>query len=144
LKFYLCQTSAGPRLSPTQADAKKLDPDFETIELADDKDSRIKHINSLFEQIAGTAPVAAAEPDDEMPVEAPEKPAKAKPGNGSLDWQAAPEAGSCKRCIAMSAAARSLEEIMAITNIEHAIFSMDPPMLSRVQKAAKDRKEELS
>jgi hypothetical protein len=65
MKFYLCKTAAGPRLAGTQADAKALDKNFETVEWATDKDALMERFNDMFAQINGDF---AAEPEQLQPI----------------------------------------------------------------------------
>jgi hypothetical protein len=150
MKFYLCQTPLGPQLAGTQADAKALDKNFETVEWATDKDALMERFNDLFAQIAGIAAVAADEQaypvtdlGDDNHVELVREPRK-KAKVVEPDWQSAPEPGDCKRCVAMSAAARSIEGTMALTNIEHAIQYGDKPFLRKIDEMLETRAEELN
>lgn len=149
MKFYLCKTPDGPRLAGTQADAKALDKNFETVEWATDKDALMERFNDMFARIAGIAAVAADEQSypvtdlgDDDHVELVREPRK-KTKVVEPDWQSAPEPGDCKRCIAMSKAARSIEGIMAVTNIEQTIMYLDKPQLRRVDEALEARAEEM-
>lgn len=148
MKFYLCQTPAGPRLAGTQADAKALDKNFTTVDWATDKDALMERFNDLFAQIAAAS---SAEADRESEIgdddfDRPEPistPVAKRAKVFEPDWQSAPDPGDCKRCIAMSKAARSIEGIMAFTNIEHTIHSADKPFLRRIDEALEARAEEL-
>ena len=50
MKFYLCQTEAGPQLVHLQADAKKIDPNFETILIDLSKQAIMERLNDLMRQ----------------------------------------------------------------------------------------------
>lgn len=45
--FYLCR---GNELAPTQADAKKLDPDFVQIDIPTDKNGLMAFVNNLYQR----------------------------------------------------------------------------------------------
>lgn len=150
MKFYLCSTKQGQRLAGTQVDAKALDPNFETVEWATDKDALMARFNDLFAQLHAASNETFAEASEyaeadepQEPVEAPPSAKKRKEASVGLEWHNAPEEGSCKRCVAMSGAARSIEGIMALTNIEHAIQMGDKPFLRRIDDALEARAAEL-
>jgi hypothetical protein len=157
MKFYLCQTSEGPQLAGTQADAKALDPKYQTVEYAMDKDSIMQRLNDLMRKPSGirindepaTADdvIAIGHAMDEEDGGYPEPPVKAKKGaevTSLTDWGYAPPAGSCERCVAMSSAARKVEGIMALTNVEHTIMHSDEAFLAKVDLAIDDRIKELN
>lgn len=142
--FYLCQTEDGPQLAGTQADAKALDRNYEQVDLATDKAGYMAYVNILLRT---STPASAPEPYVEQDEEgeprlvAPEPDLKHK-NKGGPDWQSAPPAGSCKRCISMSAAARQIEGIMAATNIEQTLYDCDEPFLDRIQAVITARRDE--
>lgn len=147
MKFYLCKTTAGPRLVGTQADAKALDKNFETVEWATDKDALMERFNDMFAQINGGDATESErlQPVEEDDFDRPEPiTTTAKKGKiVEVDWQSAPEPGDCKRCVAMSKAARTIEGIMAVTNIEHTINYLDKPQLRRIDEALEARAEQM-
>jgi hypothetical protein len=69
MKFYLCQTEEGPQYVHLQADAKKLDPNFETVEIDLAKQAIMERLNDLMRQ-ASNQPVE----DTGGPVAAPVAP----------------------------------------------------------------------
>jgi hypothetical protein len=156
MKFYLCQTANGPQLAGTQADAKALDPKFTTVEYAMDKDSIMQRLNDLMRKPSGirindepaTAEDVIAigremdEEDGGYP-EPPVRPKKSVEATSVTDDSKAPPEGSCERCVGMSAAARKIEGVMAITNVEWTIMHSDKPFLVRVDAALDDRMKEL-
>ncbi len=63
MKFYLCQTEVGPQLVHLQADAKKIDPNFETILIDLSKQAIMDRLNDLMRQAhAPAAPMEEASP----------------------------------------------------------------------------------
>lgn len=48
LKFYLCNTPAGPQYVHLQADAKKLDPNFRTVLIDTSKQALMDRLNELM------------------------------------------------------------------------------------------------
>lgn len=159
MKFYLCNTATGTQYARTQAEAKALDPKFATVNYDTDQAALVQRFNDLMAAAPAIETIDAPdldparitaigrvldEEDGGYPQEPPQKTAKGKSGTGSLDWQSAPEPGSCKRCIGMSDAARHIEGIMAATNIEYTLFTADAKLLDRVQAAIEDRRKELT
>lgn len=64
LKFYLCQTPAGPQYVHLQADAKKLDPNYQTVFVDTSKQALMDRLNHLMRgPIQG---INLAEGDDEV------------------------------------------------------------------------------
>ena len=51
--FYLCQTPDGPKLAPTQADAKALDRKFKQVDVPTDKANLMAYVNDLFAKAHG-------------------------------------------------------------------------------------------
>lgn len=96
MKFYLCQTSDGPRYARTQADAKALDKNFELVEYPVDQGALVQRFNDLM----ASAPPEQAFPsggvsgqvldhDDEgqgVWVEPPVKPKKVEPPKKDRLW----------------------------------------------------------
>jgi hypothetical protein len=66
LKFYLCQTPAGPQYVHLQADAKKIDPNYETVFVDTSKQAIMDRLNHLMR-----GPIRAIDDTDE-----PEEPAE--------------------------------------------------------------------
>jgi hypothetical protein len=159
VRLYL---SRGRHWTGTQADAKAAQGGtntYETIEVPDAKPERMRWLNEQWAKLLGdkAAPVivdgAGQVKTLVIPERAPEpepEPEEDKSYVGSprnkreIDWQSAPEPGSCKRCVGMSRAARMIEEIMAVTNIEHAIFHAEAPMLAKLEEAIRERRLELA
>lgn len=48
MKFYLCQTPHGPQYVHLQADAKRIDPNFETVEIDLSKGAIMDRLNDLM------------------------------------------------------------------------------------------------
>lgn len=144
--YYLCQTPDGPQLAGTQIDAKALDRNYEQVDLATDKAGYMAYVNSLLR--TSTPAAATPEPYIEQDEEGeprlvvPEPDLKHK-NKGGPDWQSAPPAGSCKRCISMSAAARQIEGIMAATNIEQTLYDADEPFLARIEAVIVARRGDI-
>lgn len=67
MKFYLCQTEEGPQYVHLQADAKKIDPNFETVEIDLAKQAIMERLNDLMRR-------AHAQPVEEGPVAQPAPP----------------------------------------------------------------------
>lgn len=63
MKFYLCQTPEGPQYVHLQADAKKIDPKFEVVEIDLAKEPIMNRLNELMRQAH-----APAAPEEEEPV----------------------------------------------------------------------------
>ncbi len=53
MKFYLCQTDVGPQYVHLQADAKKIDPNFETVEIDFAKQPMMDRLNDLMRRANG-------------------------------------------------------------------------------------------
>ena len=51
MKYYLCQTDDGPQYAGTQAEAKKLDKDFEIVDLDFSKPAMMERLNNLMAQL---------------------------------------------------------------------------------------------
>lgn len=71
LKFYLCQTPAGPQYVHLQADAKKIDPNYETVYVDTSKQALMERLNELMR-----GPIQAIDPAEngavwEEPAEQP-------------------------------------------------------------------------
>jgi hypothetical protein len=76
LKFYLCQTPNGAQYVHLQADAKKLDPDYQTVFVDTSKPALMDRLNHL---IRGPIKAIDYEEDDEQePGDAP-RPAPTPP-----------------------------------------------------------------
>lgn len=69
MKYYLCQTEDGPQYFHLQADAKKIDPNFEVVEIDLSKQALMDRLNGLMRQ-ANAAPTR----DEGGPVSAPVTP----------------------------------------------------------------------
>lgn len=69
MKFYLCQTEVGPQLVHLQADAKKIDPNFETILIDLSKQAIMDRLNDLMRQ--AHAPAASMEEASPVSVSPP-------------------------------------------------------------------------
>lgn len=48
MKAYLCQTELGPQYIHLQAEAKKLDPSFQTVEIDTAKEALLTMLNALL------------------------------------------------------------------------------------------------
>lgn len=48
MKYYLCQTPNGPQLADTQANAKALDKNYQTVEIDFAKHPMMDHLNDLM------------------------------------------------------------------------------------------------
>lgn len=64
MKFYLCQTPEGPQYVHLQADAKKIDPKFETVEVDLAKEPIMNRLNDLMRKAH-----AASLPEPNAPME---------------------------------------------------------------------------
>jgi hypothetical protein len=79
LKFYLCQTTDGPQYVHLQADAKRIDPKFETVEVDLTKEAIMNRLNELMRQAhTGAVPDASLEEPQDIPP-APVAPPAPKP-----------------------------------------------------------------
>lgn len=66
MKFYLCQTDDGPQYIHLQIDAKKLDPNFETVEIDLSKEAIMNRLNDLMRRAHGNIAVFPdASPEEE-------------------------------------------------------------------------------
>jgi hypothetical protein len=163
VKFYQVQTPAGPRFARTQSEAKAIDKNFQLVDLPIDQASLVERYNDLFEEGARFAQnsgirindqpataadvVALAQAMDDEDGGYPQPPVRGKKAvenTSPTDWGLAPPEGSCERCVAMSQASRDIEEIMAITNIEWALYYASDKMLDRVEAAVAARRAELA
>lgn len=100
MKFYLCQTGDGPLYARTQADAKALDKNFETVNHDTDQAALVERFNARFEEgkvFATGAPVSVLVegPDAEglvwsEPEPAPKKKTKepVRDEHGQRQWDA--------------------------------------------------------
>lgn len=77
MKFYLCQTEVGPQLVHLQADAKKTDPNFETILIDLSKQAIMDRLNDLMRQ--AHAPAAPMEEASSVSVSPPPPSASKQP-----------------------------------------------------------------
>jgi len=66
LKFYLCQTPAGPQYVHLQADAKKIDPDYQTVFVDTSKPALMDRLNHLMR-----GPIKAIDYEEEDELEEP-------------------------------------------------------------------------
>lgn len=65
LKFYLCQTPAGPQYVHLQADAKKIDPNYETVFVDTSKQALMDRLNHLMRSpIKGLSLMEDDEPEE--------------------------------------------------------------------------------
>lgn len=62
MKFYLCQTEDGPQYQHLQSEAKKTDPNFQTIELDTSKGPLMDLLNRLMRQAHAATGAASEEP----------------------------------------------------------------------------------
>lgn len=63
MKYYLCQTPDGPQYAATQVDAKKLDKNFEIVDLDFSKLPMMERLNDLMRQAReGGADIDGAKP----------------------------------------------------------------------------------
>lgn len=85
MKFYLCQTEVGPQLVHLQADAKKTDPNFETIEIDLSKQAIMARLNDLMRQ--AHAPAALEEQESAVTVSSPAPPAPKKPDKAAAQLE---------------------------------------------------------
>lgn len=89
LKFYLCQTPDGPQYVHLQADAKKIDPNYQTVFVDTSKQPLMERLNDLLRRAHGGA--ALEEPA------VVSRPAPPRPTKGSIgtfaEGNEPPEAG---------------------------------------------------
>ena len=65
LKFYLCQTPAGPQYIHLQADAKKIDPNYQTVFVDTSKQALMDRLNHLMRSpIKGLSLTEDDEPEE--------------------------------------------------------------------------------
>lgn len=64
LKFYLCQTPAGPQYVHLQADAKKIDPNYQTVFVDTSKQAIMERLNHLMAgPVQGIDPMELDQPE---------------------------------------------------------------------------------
>lgn len=66
LKFYLCQTPDGPQYVHLQIDAKKLDPNYQTVEIDTSKQALMDRLNGLMR--GNSAAFVIDDPEEDEPV----------------------------------------------------------------------------
>lgn len=71
LKFYLCQTSVGPQYVHLQADAKKTDPNYETVYVDTSKQALMDRLNHLIRGPLQGISLAEGDEDPDEPYTAP-------------------------------------------------------------------------
>lgn len=75
LKFYLCNTPEGQQLVHLQADAKRIDPKYQTVLIDTSKQALMDRLNGLMRQAGGTpAPVDEVEEGAPAPPPPPKTP----------------------------------------------------------------------
>jgi len=82
LKFYLCQTPSGPQYVHLQADAKKIDPNYQTVFVDTSKQALMDRLNHLMRgPIRGIDSMEMDEPEEpgETPRPAPTPPPALRP-----------------------------------------------------------------
>ena len=89
MKFYLCQTADGPQYVHLQADAKKIDPNYETVEIDLSKAAIMDRLNDLMRRAYGPA---ASEGPTVVSRPAPPRPSKGSIGTFA-EGNEPPEAG---------------------------------------------------
>ena len=72
MKFYLCETADGPQYVHLQADAKKIDPAFKTVEIDLSKGAIMERLNDLMRRAHN--PAARSEEPGAVSRPAPPKP----------------------------------------------------------------------
>lgn len=65
MKAYLCQTPDGPQYQHLQVEAKRLDPNYETVEIDTTKGPLLDQLNDLMRRAHATQPAAPAEAEEE-------------------------------------------------------------------------------
>lgn len=73
LKFYLCQTPTGPQYVHLQIDAKKLDPNYQIVEIDTSKQALMDRLNELL-RAAGQVPAPLGEGEEEVIERTPPSP----------------------------------------------------------------------
>lgn len=82
--FYLCQTPEGPKLAPTQADARALDKKFKQVDVPTDKANLMGYVNDLLAKAEGNAGQGGATQTISVPAEDfIETPTAPKPKRGA-------------------------------------------------------------
>lgn len=99
MKAYRCMTEVGPQYLHLQADAKKADPNYETVEIDVTKSVLLDMINDLLRRLYaaenGASPAAQEEEQDIPPAPAPPPAPKPKPSmpphavrnDMQIDWE---------------------------------------------------------
>jgi len=128
LKFYLCQTSDGPQYVHLQADAKKLDPTYETVEIDTSKQALMDRLNHLLRSpVSGLSLV-----DDDEDLEEPDGPVAAP----------APRSTGRKPDVA-----KRVERTYDQIEFEHFIWSIpddEAYRLNLLEKIIKERRAEIA
>jgi hypothetical protein len=80
LKFYLCQTPTGPQYVHLQADAKKIDPNYQTVFVDTSKQAIMERLNHLMR-----GPIRAIDDMDEP--EEPDEQPRSAPRPSMPEWR---------------------------------------------------------
>lgn len=167
--FYLCQTPDGPKLAPTQADAKALDRKFKQVDVPTDKANLLSYVNDLFAKAQGAAPASGSSitvDANEFISEDDPKPVKRGANNDTIVGQFVTQGevdkvnsqrgpcgpltaaqiedmrhrmGNCPKC-GTNPATRCSSELMAV---EEFVEKADETYLTHVEVACKMRREDI-
>lgn len=122
MNFYLCQTEVGPQLVHLQADAKKTDPNFETILIDLSKQAIMERLNDLMRQ--AHAPAAPMEEASPVSVSPPPPSASKKPDK----------------------AAQYMERVFDQTAVEEFLWRVPPNetfRLDTIEAICRERRDEI-
>lgn len=149
MKFYLCQTEVGPQYVHLQADAKKIDPNYETVELDTSKGPLMDLLNDLMRQAHGQSeePAAVSRP---APVKTGATGTFAKGNEPVHDhkWQGSDhlvrEGEACNVCMTRKAIAGWRASGESAIEIESLVVSLtDPTHLANISAMITERQSEI-
>jgi hypothetical protein len=153
LKFYLCQTPEGPQYVHLQADAKKIDPNYETVYVDTSKQALMDRLNHLMRSpVQGISLAEGDEPPAPRPAAKPGEIGTFAEGNrpaGDNKWHGDDHlvyAGeACNVCMTRKAISGWRASTEASIAVEEVIGSIREPIhLANIREMIDDRSKQLA